>query len=46
MQAAYGAGRYAEQMANTEFRPIWERVAVSGYAPDHSTPDFNGFSPL
>ncbi|TYF45184.1 phage head morphogenesis protein, partial [Enterobacter hormaechei] len=28
MQAAYGAGRYAEQMANAEFRPIWERVAV------------------
>ncbi|HCO1351786.1 phage minor head protein [Citrobacter freundii] len=28
MQASYAAGRYAEQMANTEFRPIWERVAV------------------
>lgn len=28
MQASYGAGRYAEQMANAEFRPIWERVAV------------------
>ncbi|HGW5506309.1 TPA: phage minor head protein [Citrobacter koseri] len=28
MQASYGAGRYAEQMANAAFRPIWERVAV------------------
>lgn len=28
MQASYGAGRYAEQMANVGNRPFWERVAV------------------
>ncbi|TKI08656.1 phage head morphogenesis protein [Martelella alba] len=28
MQAAYGAGRYAEQMANVADRPFWTRVAV------------------
>lgn len=28
MQAAYNAGRYEEQLANADFRPYWERVAV------------------
>lgn len=28
MQAAYGAGRYAEQMANVADRPYWTRIAV------------------
>ncbi|MEQ9863525.1 phage head morphogenesis protein [Pectobacterium aroidearum] len=28
MQAAYNAGRYEEQLANAEFRPYLERVAV------------------
>ncbi|ECG1391438.1 TPA_asm: phage head morphogenesis protein [Salmonella enterica subsp. houtenae serovar 45:g,z51:-] len=44
MQAAYGAGRYAEQMANAEFRPIWERVAVmdSHTRPRHAA--LNGFT--
>lgn len=44
MQAAYGAGRYAEQMANAEFRPIWERVAVMDLhtRPRHAA--LNGFT--
>ncbi|HAF1675193.1 TPA: phage head morphogenesis protein [Salmonella enterica] len=44
MQAAYGAGRYAEQMANAEFRPIWERVAVMDMRtrPRHAA--LNGFT--
>lgn len=28
MQSAYGAGRYAEQMANAGDRPYWTRIAV------------------
>lgn len=28
MQSAYGAGRYAEQMANASDRPYWTRIAV------------------
>ena len=44
MQASYGAGRYAEQMANAEFRPIWERVAVMDMntRPRHAA--LNGFT--
>lgn len=44
MQAAYGAGRYTEQMANAQFRPIWERVAVmdTRTRPRHAA--LNGFT--
>lgn len=44
MQAAYGAGRYEEQMANAEFRPVWERVAVMDLRtrPRHAA--LNGFT--
>ncbi|WPU22575.1 phage minor head protein [Cedecea neteri] len=44
MQVAYGAGRYEEQMANAEFRPIWERVAVMDLRtrPRHAA--LNGFT--
>ena len=43
MQAAYNAGRYEEQLANVEFRPFWERVAVmdTHTRPAHAA--LNGF---
>lgn len=28
MQASYNAGRYEEQLANAEYRPYWERIAI------------------
>lgn len=44
MQAAYNAGRYEEQLANVEFRPYWERVAVmdTHTRPAHAA--LNGFT--
>lgn len=44
MQSAYNAGRYEEQMANAEFRPFWERVAVMDLRtrPRHAA--LNGFT--
>ncbi|HCB2353219.1 TPA: minor capsid protein [Escherichia coli] len=44
MQASYGAGRYAEQMANAEFRPIWERVAVMDMHTRPLHARLNGFT--
>lgn len=44
MQAAYGAGRYAEQMANAEFRPVWERVAVMDMHTRPLHARLNGFT--
>ncbi|OWF83113.1 phage head morphogenesis protein [Yersinia frederiksenii] len=44
MQSAYNAGRYEEQLANVEFRPYWERVAVMDRLtrPKHAA--LNGFT--
>ncbi len=44
MQVAYNAGRYEEQMANAEFRPIWERIAImdTRTRPRHAA--LNGFT--
>ncbi|EPB3939347.1 phage minor head protein, partial [Yersinia enterocolitica] len=44
MQSAYNAGRYEEQLANAEFRPYLERVAVTDRLtrPKHAT--LNGFT--
>ena len=44
MQVAYNAGRYEEQMANAEFRPILERIAVmdTHTRPRHAA--LNGFT--
>ncbi|HGM6655041.1 MULTISPECIES: phage head morphogenesis protein [Serratia] len=44
MQSSYNAGRYEEQLANAEFRPFWERVAVMDRhtRPRHAA--LNGFT--
>ncbi|CNL92794.1 phage head morphogenesis protein%2C SPP1 gp7 family [Yersinia frederiksenii] len=44
MQSAYNAGRYEEQLANAEFRPYWERIAVMDRLtrPKHAA--LNGFT--
>lgn len=44
MQSAYNAGRYEEQLANAEFRPYLERVAVMDRLtrPKHAA--LNGFT--
>ncbi|MDP8639019.1 phage minor head protein [Serratia marcescens] len=44
MQSSYNAGRYEEQLANVEFRPFWERVAVMDRRtrPRHAA--LNGFT--
>lgn len=44
MQAAYGAGRYQQQMANAAARPFWERIGImdTHIRPAHAR--LNGFT--